>query len=219
MIHLPWSHSSISTFRKCPQRYKFQYIERLPQPGLKSEALLRGSRIHAELEHFLTHKRAPVPEEAESFRDELIDLRKKPGMRAEARVEFNDSWREVPSKSPGSWCVMILDATYVEGTVGKVIDFKTGKVYPDDHVDQGNLYSIGMMFRQQLTEVETEFWYLDRGYGHSLEVKRAQVRKIANGYERQVLTIDAEKRFAPNPSRLCSWCPYSKTVGGPCRAG
>lgn len=52
-----FSFSQISTFRKCPLQYKFQYVLRLPVPG--KATLSFGQTIHAAFEKFLRlHKQA-----------------------------------------------------------------------------------------------------------------------------------------------------------------
>lgn len=44
-----YSHSRLSTFEQCPQRYKFQYLDRLP-PDFESIEAFLGSRVHDSLE-------------------------------------------------------------------------------------------------------------------------------------------------------------------------
>ena len=44
-----YSHSRLSTFEQCPQRYKFQYLDRLP-PDFESIEAFLGSRVHDTLE-------------------------------------------------------------------------------------------------------------------------------------------------------------------------
>ncbi|MGH9578498.1 MAG: PD-(D/E)XK nuclease family protein, partial [Terriglobales bacterium] len=44
-----YSHSRLSTFEQCPQRYKFQYLDRLT-PDFESIEAFLGSRVHDTLE-------------------------------------------------------------------------------------------------------------------------------------------------------------------------
>ncbi len=44
------SWSQLSTFRQCPLRYRFRYLDRL-EPEFVSSALLVGSSVHAAIEH------------------------------------------------------------------------------------------------------------------------------------------------------------------------
>ncbi len=45
-----YSHSRLSTFEECPQRYKFRYIDRLRKPEVQSIEAFTGSRVHETLE-------------------------------------------------------------------------------------------------------------------------------------------------------------------------
>ncbi|MGH9445194.1 MAG: RecB family exonuclease, partial [Terriglobia bacterium] len=45
-----YSHSRLSTFEQCPQRYKFQYLDKLPKPQAMSAEAFAGSRVHEALQ-------------------------------------------------------------------------------------------------------------------------------------------------------------------------
>ena len=44
-----FSHSKLSTFGQCPQKYKFRYIDEIPPP-IRSIELHLGSSVHGALE-------------------------------------------------------------------------------------------------------------------------------------------------------------------------
>lgn len=44
---MKFRYSSISTFQDCPQRFKLQYLDLVPQPGPESGDLIFGTAIHA----------------------------------------------------------------------------------------------------------------------------------------------------------------------------
>ena len=60
------SYSSVSTFQKCPLRWHFRYVERLPEESIGA-ALAFGSSVHAGLEchfkHLLETGHAPTADE------------------------------------------------------------------------------------------------------------------------------------------------------------
>jgi putative RecB family exonuclease len=55
------SFSAINTYRSCPLRYYFRYIERLPEETVSS-ALVFGSAIHAAIEFWFCERLAGNPE-------------------------------------------------------------------------------------------------------------------------------------------------------------
>jgi putative RecB family exonuclease len=46
-----YSHSKIGCFETCPQKYKFQYVDKIRQEGFESVEAFLGSRVHETLEH------------------------------------------------------------------------------------------------------------------------------------------------------------------------
>lgn len=60
------SPSSINTYRQCPRKYYYRYIERLPtKPSIH---LVRGTVAHSALEYFFEH---PVQEKTDSWQTNL----------------------------------------------------------------------------------------------------------------------------------------------------
>lgn len=45
-----YSYSSISTFRQCPKKFSFQYLERLKVPSKESIEMYAGKKVHESLE-------------------------------------------------------------------------------------------------------------------------------------------------------------------------
>jgi putative RecB family exonuclease len=45
-----YSHTQLSVFEECPQRYKFQYVDRVRKPGEQGVEAFVGSRVHGSLQ-------------------------------------------------------------------------------------------------------------------------------------------------------------------------
>ena len=71
------SYSAVRTFQSCPLKYRFRYIDGLPEDCVSS-SLVFGSAIHAAVEFFFSQQLAG--EEAPSL-DELLDV-------------YQQSWRD-----------------------------------------------------------------------------------------------------------------------------
>ncbi len=77
------SWSQLSTFRQCPLRYRFRYLDRL-EPEFVSASLLVGSSIHRAIEH---HHRRQLESDEPATLDELLE-------------SFWDEWRCRQEESP-----------------------------------------------------------------------------------------------------------------------
>ena len=60
----PLSHSSISMFQECPQKYKFKYLDKLPEKPRHFFSF--GSSVHQALEFFYGVKALPAPSSSRS---------------------------------------------------------------------------------------------------------------------------------------------------------
>ena len=73
----------LSTFRQCPLKYRFRYLDRL-EPEFVSASLLVGSSIHAAIEH---HHRRQLESDEPAMLNELLEV-------------FWDEWRCRMEESP-----------------------------------------------------------------------------------------------------------------------
>src|SRR5437870_4049915 len=55
----PLSHSSLSMFAECPQKYRFKYVDRIPERPRHFFSF--GSSVHTALEFFYGVKTLPAP--------------------------------------------------------------------------------------------------------------------------------------------------------------
>lgn len=216
---LPWSYSKLSEYEKCPRKAFYRYVERLPEG--KSDALDRGNRVHAELETwakggFLQHKLNPAwrrfAKEAKRMK-----LPEQPDVVVEQMWRFNDALQPVEAKAPDEWLRVKCDLA-VPG-LHLIVDHKTGKKYPE-HKHQGTLYGVSYLAMfPQAPGVDVEFWYVDLGDVGSMRVERNDVARVLAETKIKVRDMIEDVEFRPNPTRLCDWCSFSRTKGGPCREG
>ena len=82
------SYSAVRTFQGCPLKYRFRYIDGLPE-DCGSSSLVFGSAIHAAVEFYFTQQLAG---EVEPSLDELLDAYQQTWRdRSEQEVRFNKS--------------------------------------------------------------------------------------------------------------------------------
>lgn len=227
---LPWSYSKISCFKSCKRKYFFRYILKLP--SAPSKAMARGNEIHKACENFVD---GLISEEA--FATTLLNYEIKPNsyfadfvrkLRAakesgtdittETRIPFTKDF-EVFKKEPGQeqFGIAILDVISRADSGDRVFDYKTGKVYADDHEFQALLYAL-VVYRISGKIPEVYFLYAD-----SDEQKRYPG---ANRNFTEQNMVDAEFLlnfileemskeidFDPTESFRCRFCDYIERCG------
>jgi RecB family exonuclease len=218
-----WSYSRLSTYEKCGLQAKLKYIDKLPEPP--SDALERGTEAHDVLAQYL---RGDRPESADisgwaHFGVLLNDLRALEPL-VEQQWGFSRAWQPTGWFGKDTWFRSVLDAALVYGDdTGDVIDFKTGKPYPQDTAKQAELYAISMVRRYPaLTHATVRFWYLDpaqRGAEAVYRFSRDQAEAAMPKWEKKAERMLTDEIMAPRPGEHCKWCPFAKTKGGPCKYG
>jgi hypothetical protein len=135
----------------------------------------------------------------------------------EHQVALTRAWEVTQWESPTAWLRAVLDLKIVEGSSAEVIDWKTGKIYPD-HEDQKELYSLTTFAEHpEVKEVKATHVYVDLRKNTQKTYARDNAEAMQERWNRRVGVMQLDTEFIPNPNYGCRWCPYSKANGGPCR--
>ena len=215
-----WSYSSLSTYEQCPAKWKYSYLDNLPTAP--SAAMARGTRLHSACEDYVRGTLMVLPFELSkvSLRiDEYKNIRK---AKPEAVWLLNKQWDVASASQP--WVKAIVDLHWVtpQEDVLHIVDYKSGREYPE-HRYQLELYAcIGMRVYPQVKRAEYGALYLDSGHiSNEGTVLRGDMldSKIASWTKRAIKIFD-DKEYVPTPSASsCRWCDFSHKKGGPCRVG
>lgn len=223
-----WSYSRLSTYEKCALQAKYKYIDKLPEPA--SDALERGSQIHDQLAQYIRgdlpydNAYAPSVIAGWTYFSKLINQLRDLKPLVEQQWGYDRAWQTAGWFGSSTWFRSVLDAAvvYPDGTCD-VVDFKTGKPYPQDTAKQAELYAISMVRRYpEITHVTVRFWYVDevqRGAEAVYRFSREQAEAAMPRWEKKAERMLSDEIMAPRPGSHCNWCPFAKTKGGPCKYG
>lgn len=224
-----WSFSRWATYQKCPRKFKYQAIDRLPEA--KGPALIRGQEIHDLAERYVRGELKDLPPELTNFDEEFFNLYRgyqRDLVETEDMLCFDRDWNYLPGAKfePSIWCRVKKDATllYPEDGLAVLVDYKTGRVQPDPYWEQLDLYALATFLTTDWAElVQVELWFLDHGVVKPddgvLEYERGQVPKLKKDWNARVKKMFNDRRFDPTPSDECRWCTWAKSKGGPCEKG
>lgn len=217
-----WSFSRWKDWMNCPQFAKFKHVLRIAIPEEDdSPALVRGRDMHEEAEGYLLKKLKTLHADLLAFKEEFDACRKsKIKWEVEQEWAFDINWRRVSWFAKETWLRIKMDAAQYNQQARhvRVIDYKTGKKYPDDHEKQAELYAIGamLMFPEALS-VTVEFWYFDQSDIVDYQFKTADIEKMKTIWLKRVEPMLLDTKFEARINTSCRWCAYSKTKGGPCK--
>lgn len=212
----PISHSGLSTYLKCPRIWESIYILGEPRPE-KNRASSRGDDIHAFLEAFFLG--APYPSAVKELRpwqrfmEALTVYEPEP----EKKLAVDKEWRACDYDSPEAYFRGKLDLYYEDGPMVHIYDWKSGRIYEEDHRRQGESY---VCISPVTDSYRTNFVYIDRplivhSTNHSMDTRK----DLAAGLKEQIEVVRSAEEFPPTPSEYtCRYCHLSWRNGGKCNA-
>lgn len=215
-----WSYSVVSNHAKCPQRVRFNKIDRLPDPP--SAAMQRGLDVHRAFGAAIEHRVDQNILHPDWFA-RALELNDRKAL-SEKQLAFTVDWLPVEWFAGNVWGRIIMDAVYeLSPGIIQVIEAKTGKVYPE-HVAQLRLYALaGFIMFPSATEVRAVNWYLDGpvGEGPGYVAQRTMVEPLKKEFAEFARPLLTDELFPATPGRHCTWCPYRRSapLGGPCQHG
>lgn len=233
-----YSFTRWKDYDDCPAYAAWKHIDKVPE-GPKSQAMERGAMIADNEEQYVKGQTAKLLPELAFFRDEFAGLRKawpKEGGKTlfvEEMWNFRADWSLTVFNDWDNVRVRVktdLARLSPDGAAIKVIDFKTGKMRPQqvgDYLLQLDLYEAGAVSKfPDVEEVQTQLVFTDLGVGHPDEGPRVSTRAQAlekrREWEARAAPMLADRTFAPKPGPKCtafSGCPYAASKGGPCNFG
>jgi hypothetical protein len=196
-------------------RAKYKFVDKMKEPS--SFAAERGTEVHKMGENYLLGKITGVPAGFNNFKDELKGL-KALGATPEGMVSFDSKWRVLPKDAPyeKKWLISVLDATVRDKKTSTIVDYKTGKIYPDDHKEQGELYALGELM-QGAEKVDVEMWYLDQNHIEPYQYLKKEKAKLLKKWKTRGDEMISATEFPATPSKeACQWCHFAKKKEGPC---
>ena len=208
-----WTPSCLKSAEQCPAKYFWTYEDVVLGKPETSPAAERGHEIHAQLENYLLGTSIVLPNEAWA---EPMRALKTSGAIAEELWELDREWKRTARQPP--WGRLRMDAYWLSTDHITVVDFKTGRVYPE-HDDQMQLYAIAAGANFPATHVTAELWYIDRNETHAKTYSREELDDLQPYWEKRAQDLLTRTIFPETPSEeACRWCPFSKKKGGPCRS-
>jgi len=200
----PWSFSKWSMFNKCPYLFKKYHIDKVKQE--ETPALARGNLIHKMSELYIKDQ-APMTGEIRSMWRGLEAL-KRVDAEAEAEWAFDETWEAVGWNDPRAWLRLKIDAFVYRTDRCAVIDFKTGKKYPE-HKDQLCLYATAtFQSYSQPQIVQAADWYFDKGKVEKITFCRNTHSAHLGVWTDRANAIYRERDFKPKKNWTCKFCPF-----------
>lgn len=212
-----WSFSSLMNYETCPYRAYLSGVKRLPQP--ESEALLRGSQIHEQIENYIQGQSDDLS--MVKHQHGIIDTVREDYANGKCQVEENwgytRDWVTTGWTAPDTWARIKLDAFVQEDdNIGVVYDWKSGRKFGNEakHATQLMVYAIGSFMRYpQLEYIIASMVYVDKNEELTVRYTRDSAAQFKKTIDKRALAMTTATDFPPRPNKFnCKWCPYKEPI-------
>jgi RecB family exonuclease len=225
-----WSYSTYTQYLKCALSVCFDKIQRIRIQEPENPHLVKGNRTHTLANTFVgaTGPKAKLPKLAEGlekFKPRLEALRK-----AAARIEiewaFTRDWSPTGWFDKDAWLRVKLDACRdsTKPPEVEVVDYKTGKLYPD-HKQQRSLYALAGLRLVQIGQLAggskdvaltATHLYTDTGFVAEESFGMKNLVPLKREWTTRTKEMLADTEFRAKTGPHCRWCKFAKSKGGPC---
>jgi hypothetical protein len=241
-----WSYSVYAQYLKCPFSVCLDKIMRTRITEPPNPNFIKGNRFHAIADTFIAGVGRKRPELVEtvqvpgtrdvvkvdltSIKDELTSLREK-GARTEQNWAFDRRWNPVDWRDwDNAWVRIKTDACAdtIDPPTVDIVDWKTGRVYPD-HKQQRSLYALGGLRLVQLgvlaggskkVELTARHIYGDTGQTATEKFLMRHLEPLKREWLARIKEMMADTTYVAKPSAMnCRYCKFNKKNGGPCQKG
>lgn len=213
------SYSGMNLYDQCPSAFARKYIrkEETLGDGKPSQAAMRGTRVHRDVELFLKGEVEELPDEALGFEDLFVGIRNEREPVPEKRWAFSPEWELVDFSDKEKAQVRgILDIVYSHEGTCYVMELKTGKKY-EDHATQRSLYGLaGALLYPDCENTVVQTIYLDGGMVDETQFMGGQIESYKWVWQRLINKTQPPQPYPQRPSWKCRFCPYHEDQGGTC---
>ena len=220
---LPASFSRIKDYEQCAFRAYTVHV--LKDRGPQGPYMARGEQIHKLAEEFVDGRsdggRAKPPQAIAAYSAEFTAVLRMARTRPQTELKFGltAEWEPADFFGRDVWMRGVWDLVSLESRGVRVVDHKTGKVYPET-TDQLRLYAAAALAWQPAAPLAiAEAWHLDmdpRKGLHRFEVDRPAARTIMADFTKRVGKMARDRKLAATPNDKCKWCHLRRSIGGPC---
>ncbi len=229
----PLSHSSITLYNECPQKYKFKYVDKIPEKPKHFFSF--GQSVHLALEYFYGPKEPKAPS-LEELLKHYREIWVKPGYRDENQeAEYFEEGRQILTrfydKHAKSFHVPFsveynfnfeYEGIPLTGKVDRIdelpdgrlsiLDYKTGKKLAAGRLDidaQLTMYQFACESQLGKEVGELIFYHLPTLKEHrTIRRDKPLVKELTARIVDTATGIDKD-RFDPKPTEnACRWCDY-----------
>jgi CRISPR/Cas system-associated exonuclease Cas4 (RecB family) len=219
MGHIALSYSRLSTFERCPRKFKSQYIDKdYPDEG-DNFFFKKGQRKHEQLEHYILSKGNPLAGGTMRYDDDveamfpMIDdiCNAMPKFTAEQKLAVDMDFQPCSWFDKSTMYRAIVDFQAIAPTAKTmaVIDWKTGKYREYDATPTSQLHLTSAIMFAHHPEIEriiAAYAFIEHKQMDKTPFTCDQAGDLRQPFVEAFEAVNAEEEWAPKQNEYCKYC-------------
>ena len=219
MKYTPYSFSRLSTHKQCPRKFKYNYVQGIESEKVDRTALLKGGAVHSILEHYPNPSPHKLSEKFQNIVDKFAktDIGKKYLSTVSIReFDFGLTEELLPCAYSDKKALLrgSVDFICIIDNVLHLCDFKSGayKEPKFQSYDQLMFYAIYFFQRYPaINKIKISYVYVEHENSENFVIlDREFLHNYIHELINSIQTVETDKVFIKNSSRLCSYCQYKE---------
>lgn len=208
-----WSYSKLKNFETCPKRhYHYDIVKDVQEP--ESDQLKDGNFKHEVLAKRLGPKKIPLPPQVSELEPWAARMEAGPGtLLVEQKYAIKRDFSPCTYFDKQTWYRAIGDVVKINGPVGLVVDWKTGKIV-EDSVQLFLMAACMFAHYPELMRVRSEFIWLKEDATTRQDFKREEMHGHWASLLPRVAILEQASQtmtYPAKPGFLCKrWCAVTK---------
>lgn len=227
MKYSPYSASKLSLFGECAKKFYFRYIEKIK--------IDEPEKVYFEKGHFFHHVLRYYPDtppkkfrfnvssgtDVVNYENTLTEVLKSDrivkltGMESvrERYFKIFENWEADGQGALFQGYIDYFNVNRKEGTA-EIIDWKSGKYYPDKSDDQLKLYAIWLFLfdeekcNGEINTITCSYYYIEHGKESKHTFFKKDLQNLIQYFDDLINTIENEVEFPKSTNQWCNNCPF-----------
>lgn len=214
-----WSWSQLQQFELCQEKFRAVNVDKTHVEP-KSDAMLRGQRVHEQFERALKHGSGLEPAYHHLF--PFVQQLRQLGAKPEVKLALNANLQRVGYFDRSVWLRCVVDAHVIQNGTIAAVDWKTGRHKPDAF-DQLRLIGSALLLSnpETIRKVDSRFIWVDDDAEPDCAIidLRSALRCMVEMRARVARMVEAERTrsFLKITSWACRFCPVTECPNNRCR--
>lgn len=206
MKFTPFSYTKLNTFKVCPYKFKLVYIDKL-KPTSNLEHLKRGANIHEVLAKYPETTSDTVNKFFQSTVGQKYNLILRGETRRELKIGLDNDFNLCQYNNQAVFNG-IIDLIYIQDDIVHLVDWKTGKIPPEQDWSQLELYAIPFLSTHT---VVTSYVYIDQCCEDSKQYDPGDRDHLIFKLKSNIIQIEHCDEFTRTISWRCNYCQFCDT--------